>query len=254
MNASASAASAPLSCSTRRTRFLGAQTPERLWNILTYPLLLLAFTLALFLLYLVSLWLPQLPGELRTEATAAQRWFAGASTPWGGAGGLLRNLGLFDVLHSLLFQSLLGVIGFLLLLQVAQTITTIVRLRRVPKVLDRTDAVNGEPLPLLEHTAFAALAQCTSRASPQLGEPVAATDGSPFRPCGTENSTGERSPSCSRRRCTGRADVDGRGEPPAASDSPVLEERLLGVRGLQSVLLAPSAAGRSLAGAAVDLV
>ena len=116
MNASADAASAPLS-GTRRSRFLGAQAPERLWNILTYPLLLLASTLALLLLYLVSLWLPQLPGELRTEATAAQRWFAGASTPWGGAGGLLRNLGLFDVLHSLLFQSLLAVIGFLLLLQ-----------------------------------------------------------------------------------------------------------------------------------------
>ena len=43
---------------------------------------------------------------------------------------------------------------------------------------------------------------------------------------------------CGWRGCAG--DVpDGRGEPPTSSDSPVLEERLLGVRGLQAVLLRP---------------
>lgn len=87
----------------------GIGSPLR--GVVADPLLLLCATL-LFILYLTSLWLPQLPGELRTETSAAQRWLAATDATFGGASQLLLSLGFFDLLHGVVFQLLLGAISF----------------------------------------------------------------------------------------------------------------------------------------------
>jgi hypothetical protein len=58
----------------------------------------------LLTMLLVSVLIPQLPGQLRSEPLAADRWLTTAAESTGAMGALLRAAGLFDVLHSLLFR------------------------------------------------------------------------------------------------------------------------------------------------------
>lgn len=119
-----------------------------LWAVLLDPRPLLVVTALLVLMLLVSLWLPQLPGQLRSEPLAAERWLTTTAEGLGAWGVLLRSTGLFDVLHSLLFRLLLGAAAFLLLVQSAQAVWVALQMRRLPLLLD-ISIPGGEPLPLL---------------------------------------------------------------------------------------------------------
>lgn len=120
---------------------------DALWAALLDPRPLLVLAALLTLMLLVSLWLPQLPGQLRSEPLAADRWLTTTAESLGAAGALLRTTGLFDVLHSLLFRLLLAAATFLLLVQSAHAVAVVLQMRRLPFLLDIV-IPGGEPLPV----------------------------------------------------------------------------------------------------------
>jgi hypothetical protein len=111
---------------------------------------------ALVALLLALNWiLPQLPGQLDSEAGAADRWLAAAAAAAGALGGVLRGLGLFQIMQSTLLQLLLSLLIFVLLLQLARLAAAAYALRQAPHVLDHAGSVNGEPLPVTTAAAAA---------------------------------------------------------------------------------------------------
>jgi hypothetical protein len=103
----------------------------------------------LLLLLLVSgQLLPQLPGQLSADSTAAERWLLGASADYGAAGDLLRGLGLFNVLHSMLLQLLLTVLTLVLCVYLGDMVAVALQYRQLPTLLTQSTGEPGEPLPL----------------------------------------------------------------------------------------------------------
>jgi hypothetical protein len=119
------------------------------WNVVNASWLLVSVSVLLVLLLALTWVLPQLPGQLNSEAGAAERWLAGTSAAWGSLGSLLRNLGLFQVMHSPLLQLLLALLAFTLLVHLARLAWAAYLLRKTPAVLDLPGGINGEPLPLV---------------------------------------------------------------------------------------------------------
>lgn len=119
-----------------------------LWAALIDPRPILAFAALLLLMLLTSIWLPQLPGQLRSEPLAADRWLTSTAEGFGASGALLRTVGLFDVLHSPLFRLLLAATAFLLLVQSAHYWLVARQWQRLPTLLD-VAVPGGEPLPVL---------------------------------------------------------------------------------------------------------
>ena len=119
-----------------------------LWRVAGSPWLVLALSSLLVLLLALGWLLPQVPEGLSSEAGAAERWLTSTAAGWGGLGNLLRNLGLFQVMHSPVLQLLLAVLMFAILVQLARLLWTAWLLRKAPHALDVTTGVNGEPLPI----------------------------------------------------------------------------------------------------------
>jgi hypothetical protein len=128
----------------------GAQTwhnaVRSLWLFVSSPWLVLVLSILLVLLLALTWVLPQLPGQLSSEAGAAERWLTSAAGARGGLGSLLRSLGLFQIMHSPLLQTLLALLLFVLLVQLVRLLWAAYVLRKAPRVLDTTRGVNGEPL------------------------------------------------------------------------------------------------------------
>jgi hypothetical protein len=104
----------------------------------------------LLVLLLALTWvLPQMPGQLASEAGAADRWLAATTAAYGALGAFFRSLGLFQIMHSPLLQLLLALLMFALLVQLARLARGAYALRKIPAVLDLAGGVNGEPLPVL---------------------------------------------------------------------------------------------------------
>ena len=104
-------------------------------------------TLLLLLLFSGQL-LPQLPGQLSADSTAAERWLLGASAEYGAAGDLLRGLGLFNVLHSFLLQFLLALLTLVLCVYLGDLVAVALRYRQLPAQLTSWTGEAGEPLPI----------------------------------------------------------------------------------------------------------
>jgi len=119
-----------------------------IWQVLTSPWLALVLSVVLVLLAAVAFVLPQMPGQLNNEASAAERWLTDTSDALGSLGLLPRALGLFNVLHSPLLLVVVALLAFVLLVRLARLISAAYRLRRVAEVLDQTGTTNGEPLPV----------------------------------------------------------------------------------------------------------
>jgi hypothetical protein len=119
-----------------------------LWRAAASPWLVLMLSTLLVLLLALTWVLPQVPGQLSSEAGAAERWLTAAAATRGGLGILLRSLGLFQIMHSPLLQLLLALLLFTLLVQLARLLWTAYVLRKAPAVLDVTSGINGEPLPI----------------------------------------------------------------------------------------------------------
>ncbi len=199
------------------------------WNVLldARPLVGLAALLLAFLL--VSLFVPQMPGQLRSEPLAADRWLTTAAEPLGASGALLRTLGMFDVLHNPIFHALLWVAIFILLVQAAHAVLVALHFRRLPAVLDATDLAGGDPLPVsMPFPVFRwrGAAASTPVAVSTAGEKHLRTWASHL-----ERRTLRVAPAPAQRELA----ASSAGEAGAT----VLEERLLALRGLLETTLRP---------------
>lgn len=203
---------------------------QMIWLALGSPWLLLGLAGWLTLLLLVSLWLPQMPDYLREEGSAASRWLLAAATPFGALGILARGLGFFDVLHSPLFLAPLAALILVLLVQIVQQISAAQALRRLPAVLDAA-GVNGEPLSL--HSPYRLLRWRSAVADTALSQTGQMQMLLQARFVRLERRTMRVAPAPATLD-PARSAADS-GDGPA----PVLEERLLALRGQQAVLLRP---------------
>lgn len=98
-----------------RRRFM-----ESLWHILAgQPASLVLATLFMATLTAASL-LPQLPLPEAADVSERTRWLATTSFGYGGWGTFLRNLGLFDVAHTIWWRTLLTLVLFHGLLRLAE--------------------------------------------------------------------------------------------------------------------------------------
>jgi hypothetical protein len=203
---------------------------QTLWLALGSPWLLLGLAGWLTLLLLVSLWLPQMPDYLREEGSAASRWLLAAATPYGAFGTLARGLGFFDMLHSPLLLAPLAALILVLLVQIVQQISAAQALRRLPAVLDAA-GVNGEPLSL--HSPYRLLRWRSAVADTALSQTGQMQMLLQARFVRLERRTMRVAPAPATVDPARSAADSGDGA------APVLEERLLALRGQQAVLLRP---------------
>lgn len=206
---------------------------RNIWTISSsaWPVLVLS---GLVVLLLTLTWLlPQLPGQLDSEAGAAERWLATAAATAGAMGGVLRSLGLFQIMQSTLLQILLGLLIFVLLMQLARLTHAAWTLRQAPRVLDQSGGVNGEPLPI------AAASTLLRWRSAHPASPLALTNE-------LHRLLDARLRHVERRTVRVAATHVAASLPtvgiPAASeggDSPTLEDRLLAVCGTNAAMLRP---------------
>jgi hypothetical protein len=97
---------------------------------------------------LVAQTLPQMPGQFRGEGVDDARWLLSTQESYGGMGSLLAGLGLFDFAHSFVLRLLLGLLTFLLLIQLGNLLVIIQRMRHLRDLLHQPSAGDGEPLPI----------------------------------------------------------------------------------------------------------
>ncbi len=209
------------------TNLDGRDVGTTLWQLLCDPWLLLALAGLLGMLLTASALLPQLPGQLQEEPAAADRWLTATTDAFGAVGPWLRSLGLFNVLHSPQFRVLLVTAIFVLLVQTANAVLVAVRYRRLPAALDQSSQPGGEPVPL--HMPVRVLRW--RDAFPAAPLAIAA-----------EVETQTRSWATRLDRRTVRvvpAPAQAEAHEGAPPPDSVLEERLLGVRGMIETLLRP---------------
>jgi len=89
---------------------------QNVWRSVVGDRLLAALILVIALHLTAAALLPQTP-PLNSAAYA--RWLSDTQIRFGGAFGLINALGLFDVIHALLFRALLGLLGFILIARLA---------------------------------------------------------------------------------------------------------------------------------------
>jgi hypothetical protein len=210
-----------------------------IWAIVASSWLALALSGLLAALLTLTWVLPQLPGQLDSEAGAADRWLTAAAAGSGALGGILRGLGLFQIMQSPLLQLLLGALIFVLLVQLARLALAAYLLRQAPAVLDHTGGVNGEPLQVA--TAGALLRWRSAHPAPPLhlaNELQRLLDARLRR---VERRTVRVAP----------APVAEEQAPQGESDPFTLEERLLAVRGSSAAWLRPLLVLGMLAAAAL---
>jgi hypothetical protein len=120
----------------------------RLWQILQQPILLIGVALMILILQLIAQTLPQMPGQFRDDAADGARWLLSTQESYGGMGSLLAALGLFDFAHSFVLRLLLGLLTFLLLIQLGNLFVLFQRMRQLRALLQQPSAADGEPLPI----------------------------------------------------------------------------------------------------------
>lgn len=202
---------------------------DAVWQACTDPRPLMVIAVLLLAAVIVTQVAPQMPGQLRTEPLAADRWLTTTAEGFGAPGAILRTLGLFDLLHSPLFHALLWVAMFLLLVQTAQAVFVAQRIRHLPHLLSYPGEQGAEAVPV------------------QMPQRVlrwrAALPASPLATAAVCEQSLRRWAGYLERRTQRVAPapeqgLEGAPEGAAKSDS-ILEERLLGVRGWRTVLLQP---------------
>lgn len=117
------------------------------WRFCTNSTLLLVTGLLTLVLVLTALLLPQLPNNLQSSSAAATRWLMAMGAEFGAVGGVLRTLGLFNLLHSPIYILLLAGLIFLLAMQLARQVGVALALRQIPAIF-ATPRSTDEPLAL----------------------------------------------------------------------------------------------------------
>lgn len=119
-----------------------------LWDILRSPFLLIGLALVLGSLLLLSLQLPQLPGQLVNDPAESARWLAAAQEQAGPLGVIYHALGLFQLSSSLVPRLVLGGLTLLALIQVGDLLLVWLRMRSLPALLAQKPTGLGDPLPV----------------------------------------------------------------------------------------------------------
>ncbi|HQY92748.1 MAG: hypothetical protein WAU00_19180 [Caldilinea sp.] len=201
---------------------------DALWTALLDPRPLVVIAALLLASILLSVRVPQMPGQLRGEPLAADRWLTTMTETLGAGGPLLRASGMFDVLHSPLFHLLLWAAIFLLLVHTAHATWIALHFRRLPAVLDNTTLHGGDPLPMTMPFGVMRWRAALS-ASPVALSAAVATQVSAWA-THLEQRTLRVLPSAPQSEGM---------DPAVDAHAPILEERLLGVRGLLETALRP---------------
>lgn len=94
---------------------------DRLWPLMTSDRVLVLVLALLGLTILAGVALPQVPGDLVQQQTGG-RWLAETSSRFGGLGEMMQEAGLFSLWQSPWLRLLLGLLAFILLLRLAQSI------------------------------------------------------------------------------------------------------------------------------------
>ncbi len=121
---------------------------DRVWTFLLRPWLLLALAGLALILVVTAAVLPQLPGQFVTDPVSASRWFLTTANDYGSVGGTLRDLGLFDLTHSLTLRFLLAGLGLLLLLHTGELVGRAWAMHRLSAAVAEAGATAGEPVAL----------------------------------------------------------------------------------------------------------
>ncbi|MCE7987317.1 MAG: hypothetical protein DYG89_39625 [Caldilinea sp. CFX5] len=124
------------------------QLTHTLWRWLSSRTTLGVLGVIVFLLLLCALFIRQMPGTIADDPAAATRWLLTVSEEYGPLGGILRTLGLFDVLHNPLLQLLLAAITLVLLIHLANLLATLRRFQQVEQRLTTAGGAIGAPAPL----------------------------------------------------------------------------------------------------------
>lgn len=122
---------------------------DALWRFLVAPRLLAVLSVLLLMGMLLGLALPQMPGQLRSEPLAAERWLSAAAAGYGALGGVLRSLGAFDVLRSPFSLATLAAMIFVLLVQTADAVLLALAMRQLSARLDDASPSSGEALSMM---------------------------------------------------------------------------------------------------------
>ncbi len=110
------------------------------WRFVTSDLFLASLLIALAVVFLLSVWLPQTvasdPVSYSQQIARARSWFGEATD-------LLDQLGLFSLHHSLLFRALLGLLGGSLLLRLIDLVLSLLADQELIHPGDDWQAVEG---------------------------------------------------------------------------------------------------------------
>lgn len=123
---------------------------DRLYRALASNTLLAVVAVLVIAALLANLLLPQLPAD-RGEPDAATRWLAETAAQYGTPGRLMSGVGLFNLWHSLWFQTLAGLLAFILLLRLGLAIGNTLRRLRNPDPLAVANEAQHWPLNAAVH-------------------------------------------------------------------------------------------------------
>lgn len=122
-----------------------AELTQTVWGTLERRWLLGLLGGAVLLFYIVAIFVQQMPGQLRDEPAGAARWTLITSETYGMLGGVLRALGLFNVVDNPLLQLLLVMIALIVLVQLGNTVAQAWRLWQFHRWIIIPVRIAGDP-------------------------------------------------------------------------------------------------------------
>lgn len=144
------------------------------WQILSSTGVLVVVGAAVFTLFLCAILVRQMPGQIADDPAAATRWLLTVTEEYGVFGGVLRALGLFDVLHNPLLQLLLAVIALVLLVHLGNMLAALWRFRQVADWVKTPVAGAGDPIRLPPTQPLYRLRQPAASSPAEIAEQLAA--------------------------------------------------------------------------------
>lgn len=117
-----------------------------LWRGFRQPWLLLLLSSLAIVLVLIALILPQVPPDITFDTQATTRWLISTSAEYGALGQLMLNIGLFNVLRSLLLRIIFGLIALVLTVHLGHLLGELFFARRIPNLLNQETRNVEEPL------------------------------------------------------------------------------------------------------------
>jgi hypothetical protein len=144
------------------------------WRRLLSPWTLFSVGAATLVLLPAAFFLPQLPGQLNDEPAAAARWLSAAGAAYGALGNVLREAGLFNVLHSFLFRALLAFLTLLVALHLADSLGKAFAVQTLIARFGAAPSRPGSPVTLPDGLAAYRTRKAVDDALPAVAERIAA--------------------------------------------------------------------------------